>query len=64
MILQIDEILRQKNKTRYWLSKQINVTYPNIVKLCNNETNSIKFDILERICKTLVCTPNDILILN
>ena len=48
MKIVIDEILKQQNKTRYWLAKEIGVTYPNIMKLCNSETESIKFDILER----------------
>lgn len=61
MIIAIDEILQAKNKTRYWLSKEAGVTYPNIMKLCNNETESIKFEILEKICLALDCTPNDIL---
>lgn len=59
----IDELLKQQNKTRYWLTKEVGVTYPNIMKLCNNETESIKFDILENICIALNCTPNDICII-
>ena len=57
----IDEVLQQQNKTRYWLSKEAHFTYPNLMKLCNNETVSIKFELLENICKLLNCTPNDIL---
>jgi putative transcriptional regulator len=60
MKINIDEILKQQGKTRYWLSKQIGFTYPNLVKLCNNETSSIRFDILYKICIALNCTPNDI----
>jgi putative transcriptional regulator len=61
MKVRIDELLRQQGKTRYWLSKEINFTYPNMMKLCNNETESIKFEILEKICFSLNCTPNDVL---
>lgn len=63
MKIVIDELLRQKDKTRYWLAKEIGVTYPNIMKLCNNKTESIKFDILEKICVLLECTPNDVCII-
>jgi putative transcriptional regulator len=59
----IDELLESKNKTRYWLAKEIGVTYPNIMKLCNNETESIKFSILEKICIVLGCNTNDILLI-
>lgn len=61
MIILIDDILEQQNKTRYWLSKAIGYSYPSLMKLCNNETDSIRFDILEKLCDTLGCTPNDIL---
>ncbi|WP_417281374.1 helix-turn-helix domain-containing protein [Clostridioides difficile] len=30
-------------------------------KIASNETVSIRFDILEKICTTLECTPNDVL---
>lgn len=63
MKINIDEILKQQNKTRYWLSKKINFTYPNLMRLCNNQTESIRFEVLENICKALNCTPNDILII-
>ena len=63
MKIVINELLRQKDKTRYWLAKEIGVTYPNIMKLCNNKTESIKFDILEKICVLLECTPNDVCII-
>ena len=56
----IDELLKKNNKTRYWLAKEVNITYPNLKKLADNETNSIKFDLLEKLCNALNCTPNDL----
>ncbi|MCH4200569.1 MAG: helix-turn-helix transcriptional regulator [Clostridium tyrobutyricum] len=61
MKINIDQLLKQKNKTRYWLSKEINITYQNLCNLAENKTSSIKFEILEDICLALNCTPNDIL---
>ena len=63
MKVNIDALLDQKGKTRYWLSKQIGVSYPTIKTLCDNKTESTKFETIEKICKTLECTPNDILML-
>lgn len=63
MRIAVDELLEKKGKSRYWLSKQTGITYANISRLCNNETVSIKFAILEKICVVLECSPNDILIL-
>ncbi|HBF3155504.1 TPA: helix-turn-helix transcriptional regulator, partial [Clostridioides difficile] len=46
--------------TRYWLAKQIGMTHQNLTKLANNNTNSIKFDSLEKICMALKCSPNEL----
>lgn len=62
MKIMIDEILKQQNKTRYWLSKETGITYPNIVKLCNNNTTSIRFSMIDSICHVLNCNPSDIII--
>lgn len=61
MLVTIDDVLRQKEKTRYWLTQQVGITYQNMKKLCDNNTSAIRFDVLERICKALECSPNDIL---
>lgn len=58
--LKIDKILEQKNKTMYWLSKQTGISSNNILKICNGETNTIRFDTLEKICKALDCSINDL----
>lgn len=63
MKVEIDKILKEKNKTRYWLSKETGVTYTNISNLANNKTSSIKFEVLESICIALECMPSDVLIL-
>lgn len=62
MYINIDNLLKEKGKTRYWLSKEINLSYPNLKKLADNETTSIKFEIIENICKVFNCTPNDLFI--
>lgn len=61
MKLIIDDKLKSKKKTRYWLSKEIGYTYKTIKKLCDNETTSIKFDLLDKICDVLDCEPGDII---
>ncbi|WP_290454772.1 helix-turn-helix domain-containing protein [Romboutsia ilealis] len=59
--IRINEILDQKGKTRYWLSKEVGISHQNLTKLARNETESIKFHLLEGICKALECTPNELL---
>lgn len=51
--LRILEILEEKNKTKYWLCKRMEMHYVSFNKMVNNDTNSIRFDTLERMCKIL-----------
>lgn len=61
MKLSIQDKLKEKNMTRYELAKKIGVTYPTIDKIYKGESTSIKFAILESICKELDCSPIEIL---
>lgn len=54
--LRVNEILEYKDKTPYWLSKQTGISPNNIGKICNGETNTIRFDTLEKICEALDCS--------
>ena len=60
--LKIDKILEEQGKTPYWLGKQTGISQNNIGKICNGETSTIRFETIEKICKALNCTPNDIFI--
>ncbi len=62
MKLRVLEILEQKGKTKYWLYKQLGMSYQNYCRMVNNETKSIRYDNLEAMCQILNCTPNDILV--
>lgn len=64
MKISITKQLKDKGMTRYELAKRIGVTYPTIDNIYKGTSTSIKFEILEAICKELSCTPNDILIFN
>lgn len=62
MKISIQQKLKEKGITRYELAKRIGVTYPTITSIYNGESTSIKFEILESICKELNCSPIDILV--
>lgn len=64
MKLTINKQLEQIGISKYELAKRLNVTYPTIMKICNGELTSIRFKTLEKLCRVLNCTPNDILIMN
>lgn len=61
MKIKIDQLLEKRDKTRFWLSEQTGITYPNIRNLCNNQTSSIKFDVIQKICNALNCDVNEII---
>ena len=64
MKITIDDVLKRENKSRYWLAKEIGVTYQTLFNICNNQTTSMKFEIIEKICNALSCEPNDIFNIN
>lgn len=62
MKLSIKNKLGEKNISRYELAKRIGVTYPTIDKIYKGESTAIKLKTLQKLCKVLDCTPNDILV--
>ena len=60
--LNIEQLLKEKGKTKYWLWKQTNLTYTNFDNLIKNRTKSIRYVNLEKLCIALECTPNDLFI--
>jgi len=58
--LNIEVLLKKNNKTKYWLSKQMNVTSNHISKLIKGETTAISFKYIEELCKHLKCSPNEL----
>lgn len=62
MKISIQSKMKEKNISRYELAKRIGVTYPTITSIYNGESTSIKFEILESLCKELDCDLNEILV--
>ena len=62
MKISIKQKLNEKGMIRYELAIRIGVTYPTITSIYNEESTSIKFEILEAICKELDCSLDEILI--
>ena len=57
------KLLEQQGKTKYWLYKQLGMSYQNFNKMINNQTKSIQYENIETMCLLLKCTPNDLLII-
>ena len=62
--LRVNKILEKKGLTPYWLGKQTGISQNNILKICNGETSTIRFDTLEKICKAINCSINDLFTTN
>lgn len=62
MKINIKDKLDEKGISRYELAQRIGVTYPTITSIYKGESTSVKFDILESICKELDCSLDEILI--
>ena len=61
--LDVVRILQEQGKTKYWLYKQLGMSYQNFNRMINNETKSIRYENIETMCLLLHCTPNDLLVI-
>ena len=58
--LNVLALLEEQGKTKYWLYKQLGMSYQNF----NNRTKSIRYETLETMCQLLDCTPNDLFVID
>ena len=61
--LDVLRILEQQGRTKYWLYKQLGMSYQNFNRMVNNETKSIRYENIETMCLLLNCTPNDLFVI-
>ena len=55
------ELLEKKGKTKYWLYKQMGMSYQNFNNMVNNKTKSIQYENIETLCILRDCTQNNLL---
>lgn len=60
--LQIKELFKKQKKTKYWFVKNMEGGYQSLTRLMNNETSSIKFETLEKMCDIFNCEISDIVV--
>lgn len=58
--LRIESILSEQGRSKYWLYKRMDMSYQNLNRIINNETSSIRFDILERMSDLLEVPVGDL----
>lgn len=57
----IEKLLKEKNKSKYWLCQNMNITSRNLNRVIHGETSSISFKYLEELCKYLDCSLEDLM---
>ncbi len=58
--LRILEILNEQHHTKYWLYKQMDLSYQNFNRMITNQTSSIRFDNLEKLSQILNCSISEL----
>lgn len=59
--VRIDELLNEKGRSFYWLSKQTQISHTTLWRLKKGKALGINFATLEKICQALECAPGDVL---
>ena len=61
-MIKLDDLnlLEKNGKTKYWLYKQLGMSYQNFSRMINNETKSIQYENIDALCQIFNCTPNEL----
>ncbi len=59
--INIEKLLKEKNKTKYDLSVELNINYHRLNKIINGETTSISKKYIEKICNFFDCDVGDLM---
>lgn len=60
--VRVNEILKEKKKSKYWFIKNMEGGYQSLSHLMNNETISIRFETLEKMCDLFDCEIGEIIV--
>ena len=60
--MNVQNLLNEKGKTRYWLVKKMQTTYKTVNKLCDNTLTGLQLETIEKLCEILERTPNDLFV--
>ncbi len=60
--LNVKELLKKQKRTKYWFVKQMEGGYQSLTRMMENQTTSIRFDTLEKMCNIFNCEIGDIIV--
>lgn len=61
IIFKIEDLLKRKQKSKYWLCQNMNITSRNLNRIIYGETTSISFKYLEDFCEYLDCSLEELI---
>jgi putative transcriptional regulator len=59
--INIDDLLEQRARSFYWLSKETGISYSTLWRLKKGKAMGINFVTLEKLCAALECEPGNLL---
>lgn len=57
----IEEVLRERGQSLYWLSRNTGVSYTTLWRLTKDRALGMNFATLEKLCVALECPPGDLI---
>ncbi len=57
----VEKLLKSRNKSKYWLCQNMNITTRNLNRVIHGETASISFKYIEDFCKYLDCSIDELI---
>ena len=61
--LNIQSLLDNRKKTRYWLVKNMDSNYETVNRLCDNTATGLQLATIEKLCNIFECTPNELFLI-
>lgn len=58
--LRVLDILEERNLSKYWLWKRLDISYDNYNKMIKNSTLSIRYEMIDRLMHILECPLEDL----
>jgi putative transcriptional regulator len=64
VILTIDEVLKKRGRSAYWLANELGMGHGNLYKYRRGKVQAVNLELLARMCELLECRPGDLLTLS
>jgi putative transcriptional regulator len=63
IVLRIDELLKERGRTAYWLANEVGMTHGGFYKVLHGKVKALNLELLAKLCDVLECQPGDLLVL-